>query len=404
LDGRGESSRDTGARMKLGRPILLATSIVLSLVVLGGGIVVKVRAQDNSYRNSVIFAEVMSLVLENYVDSVEGEDLLRGAYEGLLAGLDPNGAYLTAEEVLEWKAGISEHAVDPGISVLKLGRMLQIVALDPGSPAEEADLEVGDQIRSIDGRQVTDLSLGQCRRLIEGAPGTPVVLEVLQRGDEFEPTDIEVVRAANRGRAYSLVLREGVAVLRLADLSRVMSDALSEELDDVRSRGVERLLIDVRNLADDSPRDAVRVAALFAKTPGLVLKDRAGELLDSVEGEVAPDAWPGPLSVLANGATAGGGEAFVRLLQVGRDAEVFGESTFGLGAEPKLLELENGAGLLVSFARWETSGGEDWNEDGVEPDREVRGRGDSHAEAAENQLSKVLELLESDSDEEVEAA
>jgi len=390
--------------MKLGRSVLLGTSIVLSLAVLGGGIVVKVRAQDNSYKNSVIFAEVMSLVLENYVDSVEGEDLLRGAYEGLLTGLDPNGAYLTSEEVQEWKAGVRDQAVNPGISVLKLGRMLQIVALDPGSPADEAGLGVGDQIRSVGGRPVTDLSLGQCRRLIEGAPGTSVVLEVVARGEDFEPTDVEVVRAANLGRAYSLELKEGVAVLRINQLSKVALDALSEELDDVRSRGVEQLLIDVRNLADDSPREAVRVASLFATSPELVLKDRAGGVLESVEGDPVPDAWPGPVSVLANGATAGGGEAFVQLLQAGRETEFFGESTFGLGAEPKLFELENGAGLLVSFALWQTAGGEGWNDDGVDPDREVRGRGDSFAEAAEDQLSKVLELLVSDSAEEVEAA
>ena len=63
------------------------------------------------------------------------------------------------------------------------------------------------------------------------------------------------------------------------------------------------------------------------------------------------------------------------------------------------------AGLLISIARWETKTGENWNETGVEPDREVRGTGENFAAAAEDQLSKVLEMLESgEGREEAEAA
>ena len=98
--------------MKSSRPLLLLTSVTLMVLLLGGGIAMRVSAEDNSYRQAVLFAEIMSLVMENYVDQVETSRLLEGAYEGLLAGLDANGAYLTAEEVGEWKAVEDSHAAD----------------------------------------------------------------------------------------------------------------------------------------------------------------------------------------------------------------------------------------------------------------------------------------------------
>ena len=81
------------------------------------------------------------------------------------------------------------------------------------------------------------------------------------------------------------------------------------------------------------------------------------------------------------------------MVQTGRDATVFGETTYGLGAEAELVQLENGSALLISVAIWEGRSGKGWNGDGVEPDREVVGTGIDHAAAAEDQLNNVLDLL-----------
>jgi carboxyl-terminal processing protease len=95
---------------------------------LAGGLSLKVGASDDSYHQAKLFAEVLALVLDNYVDPVEPDTLLLGAYEGMLGGLDAHGAFLTPAEVREWKSydpsGLTAH---PGLSVLKAGRGLEIV-------------------------------------------------------------------------------------------------------------------------------------------------------------------------------------------------------------------------------------------------------------------------------------
>jgi carboxyl-terminal processing protease len=373
-------------------PLLISVSLVLFLV--GGGLVVKVGAEERSFHQVVVFSEVLSLVLDNYVDPLEAEKLLRGAYEGMLADLDAHGAYLSPEELVEWKKKPEGEQSDPGISVLQAGRALQIVAVDPGSPAEEAGLQVGDQIRSVDGKPVRELSLEQAWRLIRGGPGTEVTLDVLHASDAFRREEVSVARAPRTSRPYDLHVDErGIGVLRILDVGRIRRDEVSQELDDVSSRGVSSLLIDLRNVADTDPRTVAKAAGLFRSGPLLQLKDRAGELLESVASDGPATAWKGSVAVLVNGATAGSAEALASLVQADLGGTVVGEATYGLGSEARLYEMENGSGLLISAALWETVGGGRWNGDGVEPDEVIRGKGGDYEARQADQLNRALDFL-----------
>jgi carboxyl-terminal processing protease len=381
---------------KVSRAILLVVSGFIVVVLLGGGFALRVGAAESSFRQPARFAEILSLVLENYVDEIALEGLLEGAYEGMLGGLDPNGAFLTPEEVAEWRSGGSTATAWPGIGILRLGRSLQVVSVVSGSPAEEAGIEVGDQIRSLDGRLARELSLEQARRLLGGTPGSTVKLELFRPRDNFRRVEIDVARSSRLGPAYEVHVIRGTAVLKLRSLGQLSVTELVEELDDVRSRGVARLLLDLRDLAEGDPRQIGSLAGLFAEGTLLRLRDRSGRQIEVVESGPSLSKWAGSLAVLVNGATAGAGEALAALVREMADGELYGESTYGLGAEPKLYELEQGCGLLVSATAWETASGRSWNREGLEPDHVVRGAGGDHSEASANQLERVLELLEND--------
>lgn len=380
--------------MRSGRTLLLLVSLVAAALLLGGGVFLSVGADEGAYGQSVLFAEVLSLVMDNYVDPVESDTLLRGAYEGMLAGVDPNSAYLAPDEVVAWKAGRPSGAVGPGLTVLRNGSSLQVVAVAAESPAADAGVEVGDQIRQIDGQEVRDLSLEQARRLLVGAPGSTVALSLLRPREGFERHDVTVDRNARRPRPYSLDVVRGFGVLTVTSLIDLPVDELAGELGDVRDRGVRTILLDLRNVADGSPRDALPLIGLFTDEATLELRDVDDEVVETLDASGTPRAWTGRLALLVNGATADGGEAAAAALADALGATVYGESTYGLGAEPRLFELENGDGLLVSAAAWRTADGAGWNRDGIEPDETVDGEGSTFAEVVEDQRRKVLDLLE----------
>lgn len=371
---------------------LLAVSMAVVLLILGGGLALRAGAAEGAYRQVIQFSEVLGLVLDNYVDAVDQQSLLTGAYEGLMGGLDAHGAYLTPSEVQAWKKTPAADAVDAGFSVLKSGGVLQIVAVAPGSPAEAAKLVPGDQIRRVDGRSVRNLSLDQALRALSGPAGSSVDLSLIRPHDNFKKEDLTLHRSARSDPPYAIDVVEKTVVLRVRDLKRLQAEALEAQLAAARQSGSERLLVDLRNLASGGPRDAVALATIFVSGDLFRLKDRTGKSLETLSAGAAKARWSAPVGVLVNGGTAGGGEGFARVLQ-SRGAKVYGESTYGLGAEPKLIELPDGAGLLLSVFVWETAEGQRWNGDGVEPDRVIRADGKPD-DAEADQLRKTLEEFE----------
>jgi len=386
-------------RWSKARVALLGASLVTVCALAAGGVVLRAAGAEGGYRQVVTFSEVLSLILENYVDAPDASSLLSGAYDGLLSGLDANGAYLDAAEVEAWKRPAPENPAGPGLVGLKAGGSFQIVAVASGSSAEAAGLRPGDQIRAIDDIPVRGESLAQLARKLLGPPGSKVRVSVLRAMEGFRRDDVELVRQARKDAPFAVDLRGTVAVLTPSDVSRIDADDVRGALRKAREDGANRLLLDLRSVSTADVRDASRLLGLFTAGPVLRLKDKKGTVAETLEVRGNGDGWEGPVAALVGGATAGCGEALAQVLRAKRAAVVYGESTYGLGTEPKFLPLPGGDGILIPAFVWEPVGASVWARDGIEPDRVVRGEGRPE-EIEADQLRRAVDLF---SQSEVEA-
>lgn len=377
---------------------LLGASTALIVLMIGGALAVKVGASEGAYRQVLTFSEVLSLVIDNYVDPVDGDRLISGAYEGLLGGLDERGAFLSPSEVADWKTPLPDPLGETGLQVLKGGPVAQVVAVAAGSPADRAGILPGDQIRRVGGVAVRTMSHDQILRRLRGKPGTTIDLALIRPRDSFRKEDKSVTLAIASGPSYAITTDRGVAVLAIRDPGRVAVDDLARDLTQARTSESARLVVDLRNAASGSPRDAAHVLGLFVTGDLAALKDKQGKVVEKIEAVAAAAAttWPGRVDVLVNGATAGSTEAIAAALRARRGATVYGEESYGLGTEPRLIELQDGSGLLLSAFVWEAPDGLRWESSGIKPDREVRAehRADESPEQSEaEQLRRVLELV-----------
>ena len=80
------------------RLFVLAVSTPVIAFALIGGYLGHVMAKDETYQTLRIFQDVVSLVVDNYVEEVDVRQAMRGAMRGLADGLDPDSAYLTEQE------------------------------------------------------------------------------------------------------------------------------------------------------------------------------------------------------------------------------------------------------------------------------------------------------------------
>src|SRR5215831_13296197 len=84
--------------------VLLISTPLLAFIVLGG---LRGRAAggDATFQHLRVFEDVVSLILNNYVENTKIDKVMDGAMRGMADGLDPDSSYLTAADVKAIEGG-----------------------------------------------------------------------------------------------------------------------------------------------------------------------------------------------------------------------------------------------------------------------------------------------------------
>src|SRR5262245_45278923 len=130
------------------RVVLLISAPVVVFAIIGG-FLSKVAARDDTYPQLRIFQDVVGLITGSYVDTVEVDKVMAGAMHGLADSLDPDSAFLSADQVKQIEANAPVAAGDVGIDLTRQ-YYLRVIATRDGSPAANAGLRTGDYVRIID--------------------------------------------------------------------------------------------------------------------------------------------------------------------------------------------------------------------------------------------------------------
>ncbi len=345
------------------RLLVAFASTTLCAYVLLGSVLGRVLG-DTTYGQLSVFGEVVRLVLDTYVDPVNLERVMTGARVGLTDALDPESAYLDAEEWRAYQQPVKDTEADIGVVLSRRFTFLAVVAPRAGSPAEKAGVKSGDILKTIDGRHTRGVSVPIGERLLRGAPGSVVKLQVLRPG--IDPIEISVVRERLISEILKArVLPAGPGYLKVAEFSAKTADAVRDEVESLKRDGARSLVLDLRDAAYGDPDDGVDTAAVFLKggTVTRVVGRRVAERVLSADPKRS--AWDLPLVVLVDYGTAGPAEVVAAaLLDAGKP--VVGQHTYGSAPIQKLVPLPEG-GLVLTVAKYLSPKGNPIHGKGVEP-------------------------------------
>ena len=354
--------------------VLLVSTPVLAFVLIGGLMGnASARTDDQAFSHLRVFQDVVSLVMSNYVEEVKVDTVMEGAMRGLAEGLDPDSAYLTAQQVREIESGAGVPEGDLGIELTRQ-YYLRVIAARDGSPAAQAGLQTGDYVRAIDGKSTRDLSVFEGRRLLRGAPGSKVSLTII-RGNAADPHDVSLVREkATAAPVTAKMLGTDVGYIRIPAFTAATAGDVKRQAAELSSAGAKALLVDVRRTAEGDIAHGIATARLFVRAGTLASKaGRAREGQKEPEKEpiaaTAADAVIDlPMQLLVSAGTSGAAEVFAAALDGNKRTDLIGEHTIGRAAEQKLVKLFENRGLWLTHLRYYAPGGELIHGAGLKPD------------------------------------
>ncbi|HLT28520.1 MAG TPA: S41 family peptidase [Myxococcaceae bacterium] len=325
------------------------------------------------YRSLETFARVLSYVEGNYVDPVERSRLMEGAIHGMLQTLDPHTVYMPPDVFRAMKMDTAGAFGGLGLEIARKGERIVVISPLDDTPASRAGIRAGDELVAIDGKALRGMELAEVMRLMRGAPGEKAQLTLMRRGFAA-PRTFAVVRDHIRVRSVEGGLHGDVAHLRIKSFQDRTDAQLRRELERLQAQlgdtPLKGIVLDLRNNPGGLLEQAVAVASRFLDD-GLTIVTTRGRngRRSGVEKSRGPASHANtPMVVLINAGTASASEIVAGALQDHQRAVLMGSRTFGKGSVQTVISFEDGSGLKLTIARYDTPSGRSIQERGIWPD------------------------------------
>ena len=339
--------------------------------------------EDDGYSQIAIMAKAIELLRQDYVD--EGKtsyhDLITAALKGMLSSLDPHSQYMDPNDFGDMQDDTRSRFNGLGIEVSMKNGLPTVISPMEDTPAGKAGILSGDQILKINGTATDKMELQDAINLLRGAPGQKVTLTLLRPSTKevkeytLERTEIKV-QSVKGARLLDPELTGPfkVGYVRLVQFNEPTADELSKALDDLQKKGMQALILDLRNNPGGLLNSAVDVCAQFLppNTKVVSTQGRASSQQRDYATSAISHARPEfPLAVLVNEGSASGAEIVCGALKDLHRAIIVGETTFGKGSVQNVLQLPDGSALRFTTAKYYTPGRQVINGNGVAPNIRV---------------------------------
>ncbi|WP_400071237.1 S41 family peptidase [Zobellia russellii] len=316
-----------------------------------------------------IFTTLFKELNMNYVDETNPAELMDTAIKNMLDDLDPYTKFLNEQDVETYRINNAGEYSGIGALVRSFKDRLLIVEPYKGYPADKAGLKAGDEIIKIGAINVSDFD-DNASELLKGANNTAV--EVTYKR-QVETKTATITRAAVEVDAvpFYKMADDKTGYIVLSRFNAKASAQTKEALLDLKGKGAEKIILDLRDNPGGLLSEAINVTNLFVDKGELIVttKSKVKKFNTEYKTRNKPVDMDIPLVVLVNGSSASASEIVSGGLQDLDRAVIMGARSFGKGLVQRPLKLTYGTQLKVTISRYYTPSGrciqslDYWNRD-----------------------------------------
>lgn len=319
-----------------------------------------------------LFATVLSIIQNSYVEEVSSKDLIYGALEGVLSSLDPHSQFLRPDLYQELLIETEGQFGGLGMEVTIQDGYLVVVTAIHGSPAAKAGLYTDDRIVKINGIIVNTPQLNEAVKQLRGPIGSHVEITVYRPSTkQYFSIDLVREKILIQSVTKSLILPDtAIGYIKLTKFQDRTATEFNEAMQLLIEKGCKGLILDLRNNPGGLLDEAIKVAGIILGSDKLIVstKGRIPEQNISKYSDKDIKGIDFPLVILINKGSASGSEIVAGAIQDYKKGIILGENSFGKASVQSLLPLKYGAALRLTTAKYYTPLGRLIHGKGIEPD------------------------------------
>jgi carboxyl-terminal processing protease len=343
-------------------PLWMALCVVLGILVgtfyanhFSGNRLSIINSSGNKLNN------LLHIIDDQYVDTVNINDLVEDAMPQILSELDPHSVYIAAKDVQIANDDLKGSFSGVGIEFVIRNDTIRVQNVIGNGPAERAGLIAGDKIVEVDGEPFVgkEVTNEEAMHRLKGPKDTKVRLGIIRYGEKsvrhFTVTRGEIPM---KSVTASYMLDEATGYIKIKNFGENTYPELLIALAKLSQEGFNNLVIDLRNNTGGYLASAVQIANEFLKK---------GQLIVYTEGRKSPrqdyrcdgrgSYQQIPLVVLIDEGSASASEILAGAIQDNDRGTIIGRRSFGKGLVQQPIEFSDHSMIRLTIARYYTPSG-----------------------------------------------
>lgn len=339
---------------------LTTVAIIFGVALFLGFQINSLISGDNIFEQLSKFKDVLSITEKNYVDNVDTPKLVENAINGLLSNLDPHSVYIPPKELVKVTEDFQGSYDGIGVEYQVLQDTLIVVSPLPGGPSEALGIMSGDKIVKINDSSCVGIKQDDVPKKLRGPKGTHVKVAIVRAGiNDLVDFDITRDKIPINSVDVSYMLDNEVGYVAVNRFSATTNDEFVAALTKLKSEGMKRLILDLRNNPGGYLDQAFRMADEFLPGGKMIVytKGRKVEFNEEHRSSGEGRFTKVPLIVLVNAGSASASEIVSGAVQDWDRGLIVGETTFGKGLVQRQFQLPDNSAFRLTIARYYTPTG-----------------------------------------------